>query len=170
MRIAIVAALTLVACSDAVLPAPTLAACVDPSADVLARASCTGAEPGCERLRIETISDLDGDGVDDDLVAQDEYCGATGNCSYTVYLSGHGCTRWAGEVGGVAVEPTAVTHGGVRDLAGYWKGGCVAMEGTGTTWAFDGRQYRAIDSYTCACPWDAPPDPARDPRCPSVAD
>jgi hypothetical protein len=146
-------------------------ACVDPHADARKRFACL--EGGCT-LYDDSPGDLDGDGVADVLVAWDDLCGVTGNCPFFVYLSGAGCAHWAGEVGGVSVSAEATRHAGVRDLGGYWKGGCVAMEGTGSTWAFDGTQYRTIDSYECECPdEDAGPRAAaaaaaRDPRCPSI--
>ncbi len=171
-RLLLVAAFLVLACSSAptisAVAAANQAPCVDPRDDARARYACDPvAAPGCDALRVETVDDLDGDGARDTLVAIDELCGVTGNCAYDVYLSGNGCARHAGEVGGVAITVEPTSHGGVRDLSGYWKGGCVAMEGTGSTWAFDGKQYRVLESYECACPDESPAAAApRDPRCP----
>jgi hypothetical protein len=141
--------------------------CVDPTSDALRRASCDPKrDKGCDAVVVRTVDDLDGDGARDVLVAQQTMCGATGNCSYAVYLTGNHCAHYAGDVGGVLVAPTQARHFGVRDLAGYWKGGCAASEGVGYTWAFDGTAYHVADSYTCACLMDGPVPASRDKRCP----
>ena len=141
-------------------------ACVDPHADALSRVDAELVGVPRPEIVTQKVDDLDGDGASDTLVALQELCGATGNCTYSVYLSGAGCVHYAGEVGGVMVGPSDGTHHGVRDLETYWKGGCVAMEGAGSTLAFDGTEYRTVDSYSCDCPTNEPAP--RDPRCPSA--
>jgi hypothetical protein len=166
------------ACSSVEPSAPAVGAtCIDPRADLLARTSCDPqVVPGCDALEEANIEDLDGDGVGDRLLAPQMDCGATGNCPYAVYLSGRGCSRYAGQVGGAAVRATARRHAGVRDISTYAKGGCVGAEGQGATWAFDGKEYRVVDAYGCECPWldsgagaiDPKRVARRDARCPSV--
>jgi hypothetical protein len=151
---------------------PLASACVDDQRDAWHRFGCDSGEP-CEKLRAgESLGDLDGDGVPDRLWAAESLCGATGNCEYKVYLTSKGCMRFAGSVGGVALQVLGGAHHGVRDLSSYWKGGCVGMEGAYEEHAFDGQEFRVTRTVSCECPkgWPDSPktDPKRDPACPST--
>ena len=112
--------------------------------------------------------DLDGDRQNETLVEITDERGATGNQSFVLYLSGAGCTRFAGMLFGESIGPLDSTHHGARDLGTYSDGGCAGMAGESDILIFDGTQYRVDpkQTVTCACPDDAAPPAKRDPRCP----
>jgi hypothetical protein len=148
----------------ALVPAPVRAtpptACVDPLAD--ARALLAPTTP--RDLRTSRIVDLDGDGRRDWLVWDQASCGS-GGCDFHVYVTGHGCARWAGWLRGRAVTPLRTRHAGVRDLTATETGG--ALSWTDARAEHDGRIYRIQErDCTLTAGEDAPRCAAWHPRMP----
>ncbi len=67
--------------------------------------------------------DLDGDGRDETLVADEQMCTAEGNCYWNVFLPGDpgACARYAGALAGQALEPQpGATVGALAPVRAYW--------------------------------------------------
>lgn len=153
--------------------------CVVPLDDARARAHAESVARGVEGddevaigapAGLESGPDLDGDGQPETFVERVSDRGVTGNASYYVYLSGAGCGRYAGWLGGEMFGVLAGSaHHGALDVSFYADGGCAGLAGDGGTYVYDGSAYRTdpAQSYSCACP-DEAADPSRDPRCPST--
>jgi len=108
--------------------------------------------------------------VPERLLAVPSLCGGTGNCEYVLFLSNGGCTRSAGPLPGVVVTVEASRHHGLLDVSAWWKGGCGGMEGSSTSYQFDGRIYVGVSSLQCDCPADEPASRCtrRPPGCPCL--
>jgi hypothetical protein len=117
-------------------------------------------------LRRQQLPDLDRDGTADLAIAAEDLCGATGNCSYQIYVSNRGCLRWVGESDGVEVSVLSSEHNGLLDLQNFGKS---CLDGGGfTELQFDGTHYELSRSVYCPCPGDPGPRPeSLPPECPS---
>lgn len=97
--------------------------------------------------RVRDHRDLDGDGVDETLVADRALCQGE-NCYWNVF-SRHGddpCERFAGTVAGARLEATPVANGWA-DLRGYWMLGGERL--LIQTYQFHRGGYVLIDALVC---------------------
>ncbi len=120
----------------------------------LARAQLIQEDPGFyysdsfkdDMAIVESLADLNGDGVDDALVLPGRNDAAE-NSDQLVYLSdADGCTKmYAGHFSASSVEPAedGAVHNGVRDLIGVNNSGCDSVT---TRYIFSGMRYEEGDS------------------------
>jgi hypothetical protein len=121
----------------------------DTRADAVARADSYNADT---EIRRTTHPDLDGDGVEEHAWVDTWACGASGNCTEQLYLSGAGCAHWAGEIHGVQLEVLPRPPGEPPDLWSFYRAGCAGSEGTAVVLRLVDGQYRLIASQRCPCP------------------
>ncbi len=121
---------------------------------------------------VETMPDLDGDGVDETVVLQECFWGVKAML-HAVYFSNRGCLRFAGAMVSGAVLPLATRTRGVLDVETIWADGCAGADFTWAHYRWTGRTYRAVDRASCQlCPAEgmrAPPGANQHPRCRAAA-
>jgi hypothetical protein len=109
---------------------------------------------------VESIDDLDEDGVKERVVTSEKGCG-TSNCFYLLYLSRKGCETPAGTLysdpSRLTVLPQATD--GVHDLRVFGVDGCAGRAGTSELLRWNGREYAKISSTKCDCPVTNPKAP-----------
>jgi hypothetical protein len=121
----------------------------DTRADAVARVASDAADMD---LRKVEYPDLDGDGVSEHAWVDTWSCGASGNCTEQLYLSGAGCPTWAGEIHGVQVEVLPRASGEPPDLWSFYRTGCAGAQGTAALLRLVEGQYRLVASQRCPCP------------------
>ena len=115
--------------------------CADPATD-----GVVSGEPDLVRAD----RDLDGDGKDETVVADDRLCTSDGNCHWNVFAApGGSCLRYVGTVSASAIERLG-TRGeeGFHDLRGWWRltgGGRMLMQ----EYAFRHGGYRIVGAMPC---------------------
>ena len=140
---------------------PTAGECVDDlRQDALRRlaeaypreagAAAPREEAIAQSLFDDTLPDVDGDGIDETLLA----VGFGAKASVTaIYATNGGCMRSVGVVVDGELRPTDGTSHGHRDLEANWSGGCAGHVFHWTRYRFDGRRYVAIEEADCDfCP------------------
>lgn len=91
------------------------------------------------------FEDLDGDGVRE-RISQIFFLQ---NRQLAFYLSGAGCTTYAGTMLGVYADPLPTSTNGVRDLMTDATCGLAGLCRTFTTWRYDGSRYQPGDVIEC---------------------
>jgi hypothetical protein len=137
--------------------APPTACLADTRADAIARLEEPGPSPIMERA---PFPDLDGDGVAEHAWVPVYSCGASGNCTQHLYLSGAGCPVYAGVLYGVQVEVMPGPPGNPPDLWTFLRTGCAGAEGTVALLRFIDGRYRLVADQHCPCPTGERPPPA----------
>lgn len=121
---------------------------LDTRTDAAARVKDAG------RLDRRDFVDLDGDGQSETVWVPTDLCGASGNCTELLYLSGNGCSTFAGELGGVDMQVLPSSTNGAADLWAFWRSGCAGAAGTAALFRYDGYQYDQFALIECPCPVD----------------
>lgn len=129
-------------------------ACVDPTADALAR---LGPDTDQEGARTERTVDLDGDGTLDPMVTHGSFCGA-GGCSWQLYVARGACAHHVGELFGLLPTARADVTSGLVDVEIAARDGCGGMARTESRARFDGHTYVVAETRKCRCP-----EPSEDP-------
>lgn len=106
------------------------------------------------------LPDLDADGEADHAWSHSATCGASGNCTEHLYLTGGGCTAFAGELNGVQLEVLGNAGQPYPDLWAFWRSGCAGAEGTVVVYRFDKGEYRPAAQTHCPCPVHGATTPA----------
>lgn len=129
----------------------------DPKRDAASRLQ---EDPSSPELELLQIPDLDNDDVQEQAHSLP---GPTGVGVYHLYLSRNSCWKYAGKYTGYDPDPLPTSTQGVRDVRIWLPDGCLNMEGTLTTYQWDGNTFQPKTKIYCACPKDSG---ARDPLCP----
>ena len=118
------------------------------------------AAPGPWCTAVASLPDLDGDGVAE--VEVTEACSyGTYGALHLLYLSSHGCQRFAGELVAGELQPGDGVTAGLRDLEARWSNGCAGAQFVWTRYAWTGQRYEAVDTATCdLCEEEPGYDPA----------
>jgi hypothetical protein len=127
------------------------------------------ADVAKSKADLQSLPDLDGDGVEESEVTE-SCCWGVHASLHLLYLSNHGCRRFAGELLDSELSALDTAHAGVRDLEARWSNGCAGADFAWTRYRWNGRAYGVADKATCwLCP-DAsisvpPPGANRHPYC-----
>ena len=111
--------------------------------------------PGPWCTAVTSLPDLDGDGVEEVEVNEGCSYGSYGSLHF-LYLSNHGCTRFAGELVAGELWRGEGGRGGVRDLEAHWSNGCAGNDFEWTRYAFTGSVFEAVETATCELCEDGP--------------
>ena len=105
-------------------------------------------EVGSDRALPSTFEDLDGDGIDE-LMVTDGYSHGVLAGLHALYLSNHGCPRFAGTL--LAAEPEALGSRtkGLRDLEGRHASGCAGWIFARDLYKWNGSRYAIADHASC---------------------
>jgi hypothetical protein len=95
--------------------------------------------------------DLDGDGVNETIVADRSICTAEGNCYWNVFLrptEASQCSRYAGTLAAAGLEPLPSRgENNMHDVRGYWNlhGGRVLLQ----SYRFTRGGYQLVEALLC---------------------
>ncbi len=106
--------------------------------------------PG-QNTRRDRLDDVDGDGEPEELVSFRDLCGAR-NCTWAIYASGDGCSRYVGMFEAVSWQVLESSHHDLHDIATTWSAGCAGLERYEAVQEYDGREYRQVSNeYVDEC-------------------
>jgi hypothetical protein len=122
---------------------------------------------------VHSLPDLDGDGAEETEVTED-CCWGVYASLHVLYLSSHGCLRFAGELVDSELSALDTAHAGVRDLEATWSNGCAGQDFAWTRYRWNGKTYGVADKATCWFCTDRsvsvpPPGANRHPYCKQYA-
>ena len=122
----------------------------DVAKDAESRLGANPEFPG-QTTRTESLEDVDGDDRPEELVSFRELCGVR-NCTWAMYATNEGCSRYVGRFEGAAWTTLASSHHDLRDVATTWVAGCAGAQRYEAVLEFDGLEYReASRAYVDEC-------------------
>lgn len=103
------------------------------------------------QVRKETIVDLDNDKQKDYIATCSSICGASGNCTYKIFISNNRCIKEVGEINGMLKKVIESKSNGSKDITQYSKNGCAGRAGRWSYLKYDKEKYVVTRSIDCKC-------------------